>query len=101
MTHTVSFKLKDEITLANREEFFQAAKRLGEIPGVINLRLLRQTSVKNPFAFCLTMEFCDEGKYEGYSNHPLHNQFVSEQWLTKVSSFQEADFEDVNDWVGA
>lgn len=99
ITHTVSFKFKDELTLADREQFFQAAMKLGEIPGVSNLRLLKQTSSKNPFAFCLTMEFCDKDQYEFYSNHLLHNQFVSEQWLEKIASFQEADFEEVNEDV--
>ena len=101
MTHTVSFTFKEELSPADHEGFFHAAKRLGEIPGVINLRLLRQTSAKNPFALCLAMEFGDESKYEGYCNHPLHNDFVSEQWMTKVATFQEADFENVSDWATA
>lgn len=99
MTHTVSFTFKEELSPADHEGFFHAAKRLGEIPGVINLCLLRQTSAKNPFAFCITMEFSDERQYEGYCNHPLHKGFVSEQWMTKVATFQEADFETVSDWA--
>ena len=63
MTHTVSFTFKEELSATDHEGFFQAAKRLGEIPGVINLCLLRQTSAKNPFALCLAMEFGDESKY--------------------------------------
>ena len=62
MTHTVSFTLREGFTRADHEEFFQAAKKLEEIPGVISLRLLRQTSAKNPYAFCLTMEFSNSLK---------------------------------------
>jgi heme-degrading monooxygenase HmoA len=98
ITHTVSFQLKEELTRADHGAFFEAAKGLGEIPGVIKLGLLRQTSAKNPYAFCFTMEFRDESAHESYSNHPRHIQFVEEQWMTKVASFQEADFEEVEDW---
>ncbi|MDA7916277.1 Dabb family protein [Verrucomicrobia bacterium] len=101
MIHSVSFKLKDDLSRADHESFFQAARQLGEIPGVIGLRLLRQTSTKNPFAFCLSMEFSDESTYESYSCNPLHSNFVRQQWMTKVETFQEADFEDVNDWAAA
>ena len=98
ITHTASFSFKPEISDADREAFFKAAKPLSQIEGTLNFRLLRQTSAKNPYHFCFAMEFADQASYDTYSNHPDHNQFVEEQWLTKVDSFQEADFETVEEW---
>ncbi len=101
ITHTVSFTLKPDVTSDQESQFFDAARVLGEIPGIRDLLLLRQTSATNPYAFCFSMEFPDEATYRSYSSHPLHDQFVEEQWLMKVDAFQEADFEKVEDWPRA
>ena len=31
--------------------------------------------------------------FRAYSNHPLHDAFVHERWISEVEDFQESDFE--------
>lgn len=96
ITHTVQFKLKEELTPADINEFFDEAKLLATIRGTENFKAYLQVSDKNPFTHSFSMEFEDLGSYEFYSNHTIHSDFVERQWIPKVESFQEADFEEVD-----
>lgn len=90
--HTVQFKLKDGLSPAEVEDFFDEAKLLATIRGTNNFQSYLQVSDKNPFSFCFSMEFEDQISYEYYSNHSIHSDFLERQWCPKVASFQEADF---------
>lgn len=72
---------------------FFIAHCLTTIPGVHNFQVYHQVSDKNPLSYCFSMEFVDQATYDFYSNHLLHLEFVEKHWLTKVASFQEADFQ--------
>jgi hypothetical protein len=74
-------------------DFLDAAARLGEIPGVEELELLRETSPKNGYRFGLSMEFADGAAYERYNEHPEHVRFVQERGLAEVADFLEIDYE--------
>jgi Stress responsive A/B Barrel Domain len=65
---------------------------LANLPGVEEFQCLNQISEKNPFDFCLSMEFQTELLYRHYNDHPEHIRFVKEQWAKCVAGFQEADF---------
>lgn len=91
--HTVAFRLKHPAGSAEEKSFLQAACELVRIPGVQKFECLRQTSVKNPFAFGLSMEFTDQAAYDFYSDHPDHTAFVQQRWIPEVAEFMELDYE--------
>ena len=92
--HTVTFSLKHAAGSAEESEFLKVAAELASIDGVRDFRIRRQTNPKNPHSFGISMEFEDAAKLQGYSDHPLHQAFIEERWLTEVSDFREADFEE-------
>jgi len=90
--HSVVFKLKDQISDSEVNDFFIELKKLTVIPGVQNFECLKQISKKNNFDFGLTMDFKNEAIYEQYNNHPIHVNFVKHIWLNDVADFMELDF---------
>jgi hypothetical protein len=68
--HTVSFTLRHPTGSAAEREFLDAARRLGEIPGVESFDVLAEVSPKNAFRFGISMEFADQAAYEAYNQHP-------------------------------
>ncbi|MGB0154682.1 MAG: Dabb family protein [Verrucomicrobiales bacterium] len=73
--------------------FFEAAKLLATIRGTRDFKAHLQVSDKNPFTHSFSMEFDGQSSYDCYSSHPVHSDFVENQWIPKVDAFQEADFE--------
>jgi hypothetical protein len=90
--HSVIFKLKHASGTAEETAFFDAAKQLAHLPGVLNFQVFKQTSPKNQFDYGLSMEFENQADYDGYSVHPDHEQFIREFWLTNVVDFLEIDY---------
>jgi hypothetical protein len=90
--HTVYFRLKSAAGSAEEQAFFKASEVLNTIPGVRNFQRLRETSKKNNFDHGFAMEFASQEAYDGYSNHPDHNKFVSDYWVPMVEEFMEIDF---------
>ena len=80
--HTVTFRLKHPHGSDEETTFLTAAAALAEIQDVKDFVIRRQTSPKNK-----------QEQYDFYSNHPAHQTFIQEHWLTSVDDFQEADFE--------
>ena len=37
------------------------------------------------------MTFADQGAYDAYNAHPLHEAFVRERWAGEVAEFMEHD----------
>ena len=91
MEHTVTFRLKHSTGSPAETDFRSALEALAEIPGVKNFRI-RQVSPKNSHTFGLSMHFDSDEDFRAYSNHPLHDAFVQERWITEVEDFQEFDF---------
>ena len=91
--HAVIFNFKDGISPSQQSAFFAAAAELALISGVQNFQLLKQTSIKNPFAFGISMEFASKEAYEEYNHHPVHVQFIQNHWLKGVADFLEIDYE--------
>jgi heme-degrading monooxygenase HmoA len=90
--HTVVFRLRHQPGSAEEKAFFEAARRLGHLPGVSRFEMLRQTGIKNDYRFGLSMEFWDDAAYRGYNDHPDHVAFVRDRWLPEVEAFLEIDY---------
>ncbi len=90
--HTVVFRLKHAPGSAEERDFLHAAQQLAAIPGVEKFESLRQTSVKNPYHFGLSMEFASKEAYDFYSQHPDHVSFVQNRWIPEVVEFMEIDY---------
>ena len=93
--HTVVFRLVHTSGSAAETEFLKKAKALGELPNVVNLRVLKQVSKKNNYTFGLSMFFESESAYQAYNNHPDHIDFVNNVWLPEVAEFMEIDYVDM------
>lgn len=91
--HTVAFTLCHEPGSPEEINFMKTARILETIPGVKKFEQLRQTSVKCEYAFGFSMEFDSQNEYDFYSDHPIHNEFVTTRWIPEVVSFQEIDYE--------
>lgn len=91
--HTVTFCLIHPRGSAPESTFLTAAAALAEIPGVKDFVIRRQTCPKNEHTFGISMWFDSQEQYDFYRNHPLHEEFIHQHWLTSVDLFQEADFE--------
>jgi Stress responsive A/B Barrel Domain len=90
--HTVFFRLRWPPGSAEESAFFEAARRLASLPGVQHFERLRQVSVKNPFSFGFSMQFSDQRAYDDYNDHPLHQEFVRDYWVSQVADFMEVDY---------
>ena len=88
--HSVIFKLKGSV---DEQDFFKAARRLANIPGVEKFECMRQVSKKNKFEFGISMEFANQQLYDQYNTHPDHVAFVQQRWIKEVEDFMEIDFE--------
>ena len=95
--HTVSFTLRHPTGSPAEREFLDAARRLGEIPGVESFDVLAEISPKNAFRFGISMEFVDQPAYEAYNQHPDHVRFVQDRWLNEVEDFLEIDYSAIAD----
>jgi hypothetical protein len=90
--HTVSFTLRHPSGSDAERDFLDAARKLGEIPGVEAFDILSEVSPKNEFRFGISMEFADSAAYAAYNEHPDHVRFVEERWLNEVEDFLEIDY---------
>lgn len=91
--HSVVFKLKFPAGSAQESKFLQAAAQLAGIPGVKNFKTLRQVSTRNPYDYCLMMDFGSAEAYDKYNNHPHHTAFIKQYWLIYVDQFMELDYQ--------
>ena len=92
--HTVVFRLKHPQASVEEAKFLEKAQKLGELPMVIDLKVLKQVGKKNNFTFGLSMFFESDETYQSYNNHPDHQSFVNEVWLPEVAEFLEIDYVD-------
>lgn len=93
--HTVTFRLKHVIGSAEESDFMSVARELTQIPGVKDFQIRRQTSPHLAHDYGISMFFDTREEFEAYNAHPFHQSFVQTRWLQEVTSFQEADFEEL------
>ena len=94
--HSVIFKLKHAAGSREELDFFEAARKLADIPVVKNFESLRQISEKNNYDFGFSMEFASLEDYQVYNTHSDHVHFVQARWIPEVTDFMEIDFEPYN-----
>ena len=90
--HSVIFKLKHKKDSDEFLRFWEAAKKLENIPGVQKFKCLKQVSSKNNFQYGLSMKFDDQKIYDAYASHPDHVTFLEEFWAKDVEDFLEIDY---------
>ncbi|MFN8254373.1 MAG: Dabb family protein [Bacteroidales bacterium] len=90
--HNAYFKLKDSLPESDRKLFFDEIYKLADIEGVIDFKVVKETSPKNKFEYGATMQFKDQQAYDAYNQNPLHQKFVNEIWLKMVDGFIEIDY---------
>ncbi len=93
--HSVFLTFKPTISEEEKAYFIAESRKLAQIPGVMNLKVLEEFNATNPYTHGLGMDFEDQAAYDFYSNHPLHNQFVQEVWLPRVEKWQEIDYREL------
>jgi Stress responsive A/B Barrel Domain len=93
MQHSVIFSMNENIDALRTKEFIIEAKKLSTISGVLNFKAWKQVSKKNNFQYGLSMEFKSEEDFQIYNNHPIHKDFIDQQWIPCVSDFLEIDLE--------
>ncbi len=89
--HAAMFRLKHPPGSPAETDFLAAVRALSPIPGVEKFELARQVSGKNDFHFVVSMEFANEGAYQGYNSHPDHVAFVQNRWVPEAADFMEVD----------
>ena len=90
--HSVILKLKNTISVEEKQAFFEAVDTLADIPNVQKFEVLNQVSVKNKFEYGISMEFDNQEQYDSYSNHPAHLDFIQNFWIPNVKDFLEIDY---------
>lgn len=90
--HSVILKLKNTTSFEEKQAFFEAVDTLADIPNVQKFEVLNQTSAKNKFEYGISMEFDNQEKYDTYSNHPVHVDFIQNFWIPMVEDFLEIDY---------
>ena len=94
--NSVIFKLKPQISAAEKTFFFEAVNQLAKIEGVEQFEVLEQISKKNNFEYGISMEFANAELFENYSNHPANLHFIKNFWLKNVEDFLEIDYKKIN-----
>jgi len=90
--HSVIFKLKHAKDSEEFKSFWEAARKLEDIPGVQKFKCLKQVSPKNDFEYGLSMKFEDQKVFDAYAVHPDHVVFLEEFWAKGVVDFLEIDY---------
>ena len=93
--HSVFLQFKESTSQEERDFFIAESRKLVAIPGVIDLKMLREFNATNPFTHGICIDFENQAAYDVYSNHPLHNHFVQEVWLPRVENWQEIDYTEI------
>jgi len=81
ITHVVLF-WTDHPAESNRAVLLEGARRLGEIPGVLNFHCgvpepSPRGAVDDSFTVAITMDFESSEALEVYQEHPVHREFLA------------------------
>jgi len=97
LNHSVFLKFKSETSEAEQAFFIAESRKLAQIPGVMNLKVLLEFNATNQYTHGLGMDFENQAAYDFYSNHPIHNHYVQEVWIPRVEKWQEIDHKEIKE----
>ncbi|MEN8254614.1 MAG: Dabb family protein [Verrucomicrobiota bacterium] len=84
VTRLLYFSLKHDSGSHEEKVFFEKINILKEIPVVKGFALLKVRTNKMDYHYCLRLVFDDQSGADIYSNHPIHNQYVKDEWKPNV-----------------
>lgn len=85
VTRLLYFSLKHDAGSHEEKVFFERMKVLKEISVVKEFTLLKVRTGKMDYDYCLRLVFDDQSGADAYSNHPIHNQYVKDEWKPNVA----------------
>jgi len=96
ITHVVIFWI-DKPHAENREKLLAGARKLGDIPGVMEFRCgsavpSPRGAVDDSFAVAISMSFQDQTAADFYQKHPLHLEFLETSFKSLVKRFVVYDW---------
>ncbi|MGF1678692.1 MAG: Dabb family protein [Candidatus Methylacidiphilales bacterium] len=97
ITHVVIFWV-DKPHAEHAERLLEAARKLGDIPGVENFRVGPPTpsprgAVDDSFGVAISMDFADQAVAQAYQEHPLHADFIEGGFKQYCRRFVVYDFQ--------
>jgi hypothetical protein len=96
ITHVVVF-WTDKPVETHRATLLSHAKKLGEIPGVLEYRVgppvpSPRGVVDDSYSFAISMTFATQADADTYQTHPLHQEFIEQAVKPFVKRFVVYDF---------
>ena len=85
VTRLLYFSLKHDSGSHEEKVFFEKINILKEIPVVKGFALLKVRTNKMDYDYCLRLVFDDQAGADVYSNHPIHNRYVKDEWKPNVA----------------
>lgn len=97
LVHVVLVWLKQPGNLQHRQEIIQASRALGEIPGVLDLRVGQvvpgeRDVVEDSYDIGLVLRFRGKDALQAYLDHPLHVSTVKARFMPLMARYQVMDF---------
>ena len=97
VTRLLYFSLKHDEGSQEAKVFFENVNILKQIPVVKGFELSKVRSKKMEFDYCLRLVFEDQAGADAYSNHPIHNQYVKDEWIPNVAQGLMVDHIELGD----
>lgn len=85
VTRLLYFSLKHDENSQEAHDFFENMLVLKEIHVVKEFELTKVRSKKFEYDYCLRLVFDDQAGADTYSNHPIHNKYVQDEWVPNVA----------------
>ena len=85
VTRLLYFSLNHEVGSPEEKVFFERMKVLKDIPVVKEFELLKVRTNKMDYDYCLRLVFENQDGADTYSNHPIHNKYVKDEWKPNVA----------------
>ncbi|MEX0321698.1 MAG: Dabb family protein [Puniceicoccaceae bacterium] len=97
VTRLLYFSLKHADESMEAKAFFEKITVLKDIPVVKEFELTRVRSKKMEYDYCLRLAFENQAGADTYSNHPIHNQYVKDEWRPNVAQGLLVDHIEIGD----
>ncbi len=79
------FNLKYEVDSPEARTFLEGTDVLRDIPAVVEFDVLKVRSNKFNYDYAIRIVFKDEDGVDQYVKHPIHNDYVENEWKPNVT----------------